>query len=455
MTDITLVLDKKTKVVVKGSWVPRWHFLADIVGDMGVTSLPWSYTGSEELKAWVILNRAMDKKGVRNYELLPLSAMWDTVRYMHPVTHDYLLYCYIDQSLPEAMRKTSYGHLGAMIRKKGEKPSYLQKRYKMGIHRNFGLSNDPAYGLACSNGRTIELREMKEDVRELLLGFPLDIITGILHQAHFKKVSKAHTPRPEDKYMNEVPWDLIPWNDVALFADGTWKCLESNLDFNRVARLVERDWRAIERCPADDATLAQLKKDTAKKTRTSLLVAVLSGIGESTPDREDDLSRAVKFQVEISEEKFHFKMVNFAAYWDCLIAYMMKQNGFFKDFTNQEASIDMIFALNKKPWNVVSGEYNSGSSIAILHTFLFCHGPVSRNLDSTEYPSVCRRMASTLGTYTLEHYSNILLTIMDKKKDLSEIEKQRIVLFCEAAIEVLGSTTPCGFTCYPSAQLKV
>lgn len=453
--DVTLVIDKKNKVVVKGPWVERWHFLTDIVSDMGTSSLPWSYTPLTELKAWVKLNQAMDKKSKRGHELLPLSAMWDTVRYMNPVKDDYLFHCYIDGALPNEMRRTSYERLGALIRNEGTKPSYLAKKHKMCVHKNFLLGSDPAYGVLCGS-RVIEVRDMKDDVKALVLDLPLNIITGILHQTHFLQKSKSHTPRAEDKYMNEVPWDLIPWHDVSLFADGSWNVLTLSLwEQERISNLVERDWRGIERTANDQVALSIMSRWRRSSPLKSLYTAIFSGIGTPSEGRVDDFTHHIYFQGEVDRGELKFKIANFPLFWDLMIAYMTEHECIMKDFITQEASMTMIYSTQKQVWVVSSREYDASYFVAPLHTFLFCESQYSRSLDSSEYPALCKRMVKTVGTHTLSLYSNTLLTQLEKKPAMLAIEKKRILLFCEAAVSVLEGAAPRGFTAYPTGKTPV
>lgn len=207
-----LILDCGTVIPIEGSWVPRWTFLRDLIGEMGVTSVNWTHTGVEEVRLWVDLNRRMDKEKV--VKIYPVSKMNDTLQFMLPVNGEYLLYCWIDEKLSFDRRKELYWDLGLWIRSVGSPYEYAMIT-KGGLHNNFYLHYDLVYNRHHTQSTTGVVRDYPPEFMEFLLRSSLNTLTAILHTAWMRERSGKRKTRGKNA---EVAWDLIRWDDVLAMA---------------------------------------------------------------------------------------------------------------------------------------------------------------------------------------------------------------------------------------------
>lgn len=237
-------------------WVQRWQLLMDYREENG-NLLKWTYTPPAEVLQWIELNKKLDEGAKElkttkanfstgEYEVfrpseayhdpIPISSIYNTLQYMNAVNGEYLLGCYIDETLSFSVRKQMYKDLGRYIREKELVFSYrLVTAEYYGTHQNAGLLLDPAM-----RGRVIGRHEdlfidryysdettreadMQKEYEEAL-AYPFDILVGIIHTAAQRQTEVLNVKtieRPDaSKWklttwrLPEVPWWLVRWDDV-------------------------------------------------------------------------------------------------------------------------------------------------------------------------------------------------------------------------------------------------
>lgn len=149
---------------ISEKWVQRWQLLKDFREDNG-SLMMWTYTPPAEILQWIELNKKLDA-GSEKYKTTKLnfttaeyvalfpseaypnpisvSSIYATLQYMNAVDAEYLLGCYIDETLPDTVRKQLYKDLGHYVREKELVFSYrLTTAQQYGTHQNAGLLQDP------------------------------------------------------------------------------------------------------------------------------------------------------------------------------------------------------------------------------------------------------------------------------------------------------------------------
>ena len=236
-------------------WVQRWQLLKDFREDNG-SLMMWTYTPPAEILQWIELNKKLDA-GLEKYKTtrldfttgeydalfpseaypnpIPVSSIYATLQYMNAVDAEYLLSCYIDETLSDAIRKNLYKDLGHYIREKELVFTYrLTTAQQYGTHQNAGLLQDPMmikrviarddfHTQLYYSDETTREADMKKAYEDAL-AYPFDILVGIIHTAaqHQTAVLEVKTiERPEaSKWelktwkLPEVPWWLVRWDDV-------------------------------------------------------------------------------------------------------------------------------------------------------------------------------------------------------------------------------------------------
>lgn len=261
-------------VKVKNNWIPRWSFLNDLVNDMAVTTLEWDRTALAPLLQWVALNERMDNSWSPSpiLQLPHISPMNEVIDFMNPASGEYLLYCWIDDELLPERRRQLYLDLGIWIRSQGLNHSftYLQPIDELedGLHYNFHLSRDMAYGLP-----ELDRRDYPAGLLDSILDSPLNVLTGIVHVAWMWVNSLHYKTRAEVKIMKEVPWNVIRWNDVVQMAsEARVYSQEALLDFSIVFRKGAITYMTG---GIPSSLREQLENDKSPDKKIELLVAAL------------------------------------------------------------------------------------------------------------------------------------------------------------------------------------
>lgn len=278
--------NKSTSHYIPSSWIPRWDYLKNIVEEMNVTTIEWTYSSNEEILLWIELNtimsfpigRARDRRSVST-----VSAMWRTLQFMDPVDGDYLLDLLIDEELPPEQRRRYYYDLGFAIRSRGRAYPYVEDVVSYHyIHSNCDIRRDLAYGLRYGRD-TVSMMRLGEEVRDAILKSDLSTLTGILHTAWKHQYLSDYVADIE--YSEEIPWQLIRWNDVVDMCPNAFFPGEDMISI--IYAIVKRDNRIVQ-------------ADIASRT-----VAIRSGsgyvIGALSPLIDSILARQVDFSHELAQ----------------------------------------------------------------------------------------------------------------------------------------------------------
>lgn len=491
---MTFVLRVGRKTVeVPEAWVSRWTFISDIYHELGERSVKWTYSPLREVEDWVLLNRAMDNKNTTH---IPLSSIWATIQFMNPTDTSYLRHLIIDPALPDPVRKRLLGELGSSIRQAGKRPQYNDYNYPSGtpgLYYHFYLDADPAWGYYNVNkGTTVALENMREDTRALILSMPLDIITGIMYQTHLKSVGQKRTR--EDHWMEEIPWYYVNWKDVALFAANRvedWDLLTNDFfnlvvldDENRIYWSREDEWVQMEqgtltfplwRALLQARTPVQLYYDNRKSLLDSIarnLEVYERRMPNELPFRLTEVLVPTVhergYSIWLQNSVGHVKLIiprsgkltvqipHFADFWNAQMRYMSRTDKRVEVPSDDVAWDDFglyVFAGSVAMYKARkagrNGLHEVDYALFLMNLCLFCNDREQRQVDSVEFPDVCRRIEETLGTKTLEAYSNHLL-LLSEAEDIPHVPRLRLLAFVEAAVGVIGEEPATSFLTFPS-----
>lgn len=499
MTTETFLLRVGKKVVeVKPHWIVRWDFINDIYNDLGSRSTEWTYSPYSELKGWVRLNEDMDDY---HGNPVPLSTIWQTIQFMNPSDPSYLLYSEIDPLLSDSVRERLLGELGAFIRRRGERPEYHDYEYSgaAGLYYHFYLERDPAYGIYTMTRPTgpgnIKLDEMRPDIQELILSIPLDIISGIMQQTWQRSV--GHKRDREDSWMEEIPWYYVNWRDVALFAPNRTRSFEVidggliNLvrldDENRAFWDREEEGRVPDNTNRQSLPLASMTPvqryyhernqrlesvgDDVRVYRHRMpnelpykLAGLVAPLVDETSGHSLWLENSVgHVRLTVSKGgKVTPQIPRFSDFWDAMVVYMSLPSErvrvpYGEPDWDGFGLYDLIGSTEmRNPYKVAKNKLHElNYALLLMNVCLFCDGRVERQIDSMEYPSICRRIGATLGTKTLEAYANYLLLMSEdtssyKEDLLAGAGRARVLRFVEDALEAVGEEETTGFITLPT-----
>lgn len=483
------LVTKKGVVSVKSLWIPRWHFLSDIVEELDAKRLEWSYTSFKLLKNWAVLNEHMDA-GIRTrHAKLTLSSLKAVVGFMNPVNAEYLIYCYIDEDLSAGERARYYEELGAYIRRRGERLPYskVPKKYgnlartvagygvgirvhTPGLYHNFHLFLDPAYGVSPSgteDGNTIAFDNLGEHVRNFLLDVPiLNIATGIMHTAFYLSTSSDRTKRDDDRYLSEIPWYYVPWHDVLRLVPQAVGLLQ-NSNVNTLVYMLAKggysvsEWNSVAREYNDPISRIEDMADHlrgllyAPRDEPSALVAQLAG------ERSTSLNgSAQQIELLVGDDGTVSLQIPNAPLFLRRLTTSLSAGVNSGAFTDQDYRSSILFPMTLLYIDSASYVTNKKTSIhangALGHIIsLMARGSrQARVIDSTEYPALCDSIASHLGYSVLELYATVMveLTVPAGPEDIRDlVEAKKAESFCEAAIDSLnGKREEKHFTSWPT-----
>jgi hypothetical protein len=507
------LLVKTKKICVPPAWVHRWQFLVDII-DFGSREANWTYTSLEELQRWMKLNELMDNEtpirssylddthNVYTPKVSPailLSSIYLVIQFMNPVDGSYLLHCSIDEKVSDRLKY--YKALGGYIRSRGEMMQCLNRDMTLkgaGMHHNFYLSNDPAYGVGVydlkhSQDRVMKLSEMNEDVQDWIRQLPLDVPTALLYQGYYKTLTKGYKRTKEDNWMNEVPWYLLNWQDIATFCPGTIRMCEETTygPYGVIRDLIKTDDE--KNLPTENRTSSPIIKKARKITegpRTyksyvrvnaemriqrlienkegyyapSELPYVLSDL--PLPNRYDAMSNQVVLSVDKQGETslliphaddFMTRLGNYIA----RVQYSRHgddENGF--AYLGSYAILGDVF-IDRSPRLKNKKMHEMWYALYELGIATFCGERARRVIDSLEYPDVCRRIADTLGTKMLMGIANYFLTMVNDEPNDTTISPntnavitKRMDLFVDAAAEVIAMDGETPFQKWPTVYVE-
>lgn len=219
MATMTITTGDNSQFEIALSWLDRWDLPRNLHEELGSLNITWIYTSTRELSDWIRLNKMMDEKDMTSPILI--SQVWSVIRLMDPSSDEFLLYTHINRTLPDSLRAELYRRLGSFIRSLGVRPPYASGGFcYTSIHNNLNLYRDLAYGVvdprpySCPEGVFVYERSRYNSAMTQSLSNPdLNTVTGIVHTAWQEHVASGGSP-----LVNEIPWDLIRWNDVVRMA---------------------------------------------------------------------------------------------------------------------------------------------------------------------------------------------------------------------------------------------
>lgn len=435
----------KERVVVKRSWITRWSFLSDLVDELHVTTAEWNYTPFSQLRLWARVNEGMDRSRAPA-PLVALSSIWDTIDFMSPSDASYLQYVEIDSALPDGLRRGLYDELGSLIRRRGERPIYLQNDVSCGaaLYYHFDLYHDPAYGVAVDSDRTLYLQQMPEEVQELVLSIPNGIITGIMHQTYLKSMADS-SPLGEE----EIPWYYVPWRDVALFyphALGTYY-------------RVHQDVRRSLSKSVDELEVEELRvRVLAHATDPYTLPFILSDV--QPPDTPLD-EHSSYVAVRSTGGSVVVDMPRFSEFWDGLMDYILRVPHRLSFDQNDEGGVPYsdaggvglgLYSILASPdpddiaeetryeqgadatYDFIDGFTTLWQALSEYNVFLFCGTRNRRQVETVEYPSLCRRIVTLVGKKTLKAYAHYFRSLLEDGR-LASAPRLRMLEFVEVALK--------------------
>ena len=479
---------KTSRICVDPAWVSRWQFLSDIIEDVGGGDVEWEYGYVSELQTWVKLNELMDtevpirhpEKGKKLEEMgimsepIPLSSVLHVVQFMNPVDNSYLLHCSIDDKLQDNVRRENYKLLGEYIRNRGDRmePLYYNidpEQDVPGIYYNFYLNRDPAYGYEV-NMHLIALREMSEDVQQFIRDLPLATVTGVFYQAYYRTITKGYKETKEDKWMEEVPWYLIDWKDVALFCASEIRVLRREYGIlSDIRGLIEADaipaahlqqigqWRRPR-----EFHVARLQGFLEINHDKAILPFILSDV--PLPERYDSYGGDVYVTLVYNKKGVVSLQIPHAADFMTRIANYIKRKEYKiyggEDLYEGAYNVYYLIASNslRKPTKINRKKVHElWYAMQLVNIAVICNTSKDRIVDSLEYPAIAERIASTLGISMLEGYTKFLYDIVEENLELPDPAKDmiraRIELFVEAAIQVIAAAEgDGGFVEWPTIE---
>jgi hypothetical protein len=461
---------KKRSIVIKDSWIERWSFLSGIISELEVTEIPWTYTSGNELDSWVSLNNRMDR-AKKIYDPLLLSTFWSTVQFMTPVDENYLLYCKIDEALPLKTREELYLALGRHIRDKGERrpyteiPKYFTRNRPYadrvdGLYQNFQLFLDPAYSIQgeelWDKTKMVPNRDLDDQLRDIIRDcYKLNVATGIMQTAYYSSMSTQREKTKEDRYLYEVPWDYVNWKDVITFVPNITtflhhKGINKSIYEIHIGRYTNYIANLVFDFARDDMVRSVTKLLSSRSPHAGCIEEILAGASPETKERSTQTQLAVKvmkddntISILVPEPKL-------------FIAKMLQYYKYTASFSMNRLLDPLEGSIRRIP---IVTKLNAEEALSWVIYLTGMQAKIARAIDSSEFPVLCRTIASTLGEDVLETCVESVIRPTEREKpawyqglfDSLETEKKR--LFCEAALTVLEEgDLPRGFSEWPTMK---
>lgn len=437
-----ILLCSGESIGVSKEWISRWGFLIDLVDDMGVNEVDWTYTSSETLKKWIMLNTRMDDSDPFEvgYSFIAMSEVWSIVEFMRPVTDNYLLHCYIDLGCHFEVRKRLYHALGKLIRQRGQRYPYITTKimkrsseWRYGIHHNFYLRHDLAYGV--HNQGDVGFSAYPSKLQAIILEQGPNAITGVLHTAYVESIINKQSRKDCGSY--EVPWYLIRWSDIVemdiryphsinyirqVIITGQIICEYSrgSVTESEVDRLALSFYREHLSQPQHDLPLLLTGRAILHTSSLSPSVVNVGERMELKCGRADMLMDALCRSICASSDEIALRLLT-------------------------ETQLFRLFMITPTTINADSGMI---SSIGDL-TMHYATDNMNRFIDSSEYGEVCRRIANGMGRQYLYTLADIMIRVgeMTEAKFKTRIHliirpccqmmQRRMVMFAEAAISII------------------
>ena len=473
---LKIVVDNREFEVID-EWISRWQLLIDIVEDMGKKDpIILSSLSLNQVTQWIELNRRISKNPSK-YHILDLSSCWEVVRFMRPSTTDYLLHCNIDQKLEERDRRLLYEELGLYIRKRGIRMLYATKTDKKGLHDNLGLADDLAYGISVKkvNGYSIlgelPFSSFDERIQKRILDADLNVITGIMHTTSYVSSSINHKNKLYTSF--ELPWYLIPWDDVVKFGychprlyhnqkHSLYSVLDAIVRYSQTNRQANTNVKnVITRVCSNIITPNEIHDKGLMDCIGEYVryigdfeqsVNKIPGMMSSDPTYDDNvvqmvtLSQSNDGRLGVLVDEFSDLLAIYCKRLDSFAINMKKYK--VEDGCYAKSRIEFCkklihgLFLNEPPslCRMNSKKEDTTLDNAICHLVRCCwyfgNGKVPQ---TSEYINICNKIVSTLGSRFLTSFVGIIMAYIDTVTDGTLEEK--MVLFVSQTVDIIDKST--------------